>query len=51
MQTTKLFELAKLQSAMIFRLDEKPIAGIKSTTGVVIGFDLSIALNFTRKQT
>ena len=35
-----------LQNAMVFKLDDKQIAGIESTLGVVIGFCVFIALNF-----
>ena len=49
-QIAKLFEAAKLQSAMIFGLDDKPIAGIESTPGMITGSGLSIALNSARKQ-
>lgn len=42
--------MAKFQSAIVFGLDDKLITSIKSTSGMITGFGLSIALNFTCKQ-
>ena len=49
-QAAELFEAAKLQSAMVFGLDDEPIAGIESMPGVVTGSNASIALNSARKR-
>ncbi len=44
-QATKRFEVAKLQSTMVFGLDDESIAGIEATSGLVTGSGPSIALN------
>lgn len=49
-QATKLFETIKLQSAIVFGLDNKPITSIESMSRVVISSNLFITLNFTCKQ-
>lgn len=42
--------MVKLQSTMVFRLDNKSIIGIELMPEVIISFSLSIALNSMRKQ-
>ena len=48
-QIAELFGPTKLQSAMVFGLDNKPITGIESMPGVVTDFDASITLNSAQK--
>ena len=38
LQDAKLFEVAKLQSVIAFCLYNKPIIGIKATSGLLSGF-------------
>ena len=50
-QAAELFEAAKLQSAMVFGIGDKPIAGIESASGGVSGPSSTFfALNPARKR-
>lgn len=48
-QAIELFKATKLQSTMVFGLDDKQIAGIKLTSDMVMCFSSSITLNAARK--
>lgn len=50
LQAAELFEVAKLQSAMVFGLDDEPIASIEATPGLIMGSGPSIALNPTTQK-
>lgn len=50
LQVLELFAVVKLQNAMVFGLDDKPIVGIERTSGLVLGSGFSIALNPIQKQ-
>lgn len=50
MQTIELFGEVKLQSTIVFGLDDKPIAGIESILEVVTNSNLFITFNFVYKQ-